>query len=108
MLRAGVGVPIDGVLVGGNSTLSTGSLTGESMPRAVSAGENVISGCVNLDGLLKVRTTKEFEDSTVSKILDLVENSTMKKSKAGHWDWRLLCLLFLWSWEGMRHGLHGS
>lgn len=82
VVRPGEKVPIDGVVVEGNSTLNTSSLTGESMPRAVSAGENVISGCVNLDGLLKVRTTKEFEDSTVSKILDLVENSTMKKSKA--------------------------
>lgn len=75
-------VPIDGEIVEGSSTLNTSALTGESIPREVKAGDAVISGCVNLSGLLKVRTTKEFGDSTVSKILDLVENSSMKKSRS--------------------------
>lgn len=75
-------IPLDGVIIEGTSSLNTASLTGESMPRDVGVGDEVISGCVNLSGLLKVRTTKEFGDSTVSKILDLVENSAMKKSKS--------------------------
>ncbi len=75
-------VPIDGVVVEGSSTLDTGALTGESLPRDVAAGDEIISGCINLTGLLKVQTTKEFGDSTVSKVLELVENSAMKKSKA--------------------------
>lgn len=75
-------VPIDGVVVEGSSTLDTGALTGESLPRDVAVGDEIISGCINLTGLLKVQTTKEFGDSTVSKVLELVENSAMKKSKA--------------------------
>ncbi len=75
-------VPIDGVVVEGCSTLDTGALTGESLPRDVAAGDEIISGCINLTGLLKVQTTKEFGDSTVSKVLELVENSAMKKSRA--------------------------
>lgn len=75
-------VPIDGVVVEGNSTLDTAALTGESVPRGVREGEDIISGCINLSGLLKVRTTREFDESTVSKILDLVENSSMKKSRS--------------------------
>ena len=75
-------VPIDGVVVEGTSTLNTSALTGESVPREITVDQDVISGCVNLTGLLKIRTTKEFGESTVSKILDLVENSSMKKSKS--------------------------
>ena len=74
--------PIDGVIVEGTSALNTAALTGESLPRDVQTGDEVISGCVNMTGLLKVRTTKEFGESTVSKILDLVENSSMKKARA--------------------------
>jgi len=81
IVQPGEKVPIDGVVVEGNSTLNTSALTGESVPRGVKAGEEVISGCVNLSGLLKIRTTKEFGESTVSRILDLVENSSMKKAK---------------------------
>ena len=75
-------VPIDGVIVEGNTTLNTGALTGESVPRDAKAGDDVISGCINMSGRIVVRTTKEFGESTVSKILDLVENSAMKKSKS--------------------------
>ncbi len=81
LVRPGEKIPIDGVIVEGNSTLNTSALTGESVPREVNAGEEVISGCVNLSGLLRIRTTKEFGESTVSKILDLVENSSMKKAR---------------------------
>lgn len=82
VIRPGEKIPIDGEVVEGTSTLNTSALTGESMPREVAQGGMVISGCVNLSGLLKVRTTKEFGESTVSKILDLVENSSMKKSRS--------------------------
>ena len=82
VVQPGERVPIDGVIVEGASALNTAALTGESLPRDVSAGDEVISGCVNMTGLLKVRTTKEFGESTVSKILDLVENSSMKKARA--------------------------
>ncbi len=82
VVRPGEKVPIDGVVVEGTSTLNTSALTGESVPREITVDQDVISGCVNLTGLLKVRTTKEFGESTVSKILDLVENSSMKKSKS--------------------------
>jgi len=75
-------VPIDGVVLEGTSTLDTGALTGESLPRDVAVGDEIIIGCINLTGLLKVKTTKEFGESTVSKVLELVENSAMKKSKA--------------------------
>lgn len=75
-------VPIDGVIVEGFSALNTSALTGESVPRDVSVGDEVISGCVNTSGMLKIRTTKEFGDSTVARILDLVENSSMKKSRS--------------------------
>ncbi len=81
VVRAGEKIPIDGVVVEGSSSLNTSALTGESIPREVGQGEEVVSGCVNLTGLLKIRTTKEFGESTVSKILDLVENSSMKKAK---------------------------
>ena len=81
VVQPGEKVPIDGVVEEGDSTLNTSALTGESVPREVRAGEEVISGCVNLTGLLRIRTTKEFGESTVSKILDLVENSSMKKAR---------------------------
>ena len=80
VVQPGERVPIDGIIVEGTSALNTAALTGESLPRDVRSGDEVISGCVNMTGLLKVRTTKEFGESTVSKILDLVENSSLKKS----------------------------
>ena len=82
VVQPGERVPIDGVIVEGTSALNTAALTGESLPRDVQTGDEVISGCVNMTGLLKARTTKEFGESTVSKILDLVENSSMKKARA--------------------------
>ena len=82
VVQPGERVPIDGIIVKGTSALNTAALTGESLPRDVRSGDEVISGCVNMTGLLKVRTTKEFGESTVSKILDLVENSSMKKARA--------------------------
>lgn len=82
VVQPGEKVPIDGVIVEGTTTLNTSALTGESVPRQAKPGDEVISGCVNLSGLLKIETTKEFEESTVSKILELVENSSMKKSKS--------------------------
>lgn len=82
IVRPGEKIPIDGIVREGSSTLNTSALTGESVPRTVGTGEVVISGCVNITGLLKIETTKEFGESTVSKILDLVENSSMKKARA--------------------------
>ena len=82
VVKPGEKLPIDGVVMEGNATLNTSALTGESMPREVTVGDEVISGCINMDGLLKIQTTKEFGDSTVSKILDLVENASSKKSKS--------------------------
>lgn len=81
VVRPGEKIPLDGVVEEGNSTLNTSALTGESVPREIREGEEVISGCVNITGLLKIRTSREFGESTVSKILDLVENSSMKKAK---------------------------
>ena len=82
VVEPGERVPIDGVILEGASTLNTAALTGESLPRDARAGDEIISGCVNISGLLRVRTTKEFGESTVSRILDLVENSSMKKARA--------------------------
>jgi Cd2+/Zn2+-exporting ATPase len=82
VVKPGEKIPIDGIVVSGESTLNTSALTGESLPRSVKVKDEVISGCVNLTGLLKIETTKEFGESTVSKILDLVENSSMKKSRS--------------------------
>ncbi|MCM1102632.1 MAG: cadmium-translocating P-type ATPase [Clostridium sp.] len=82
VVKPGEKLPIDGVITEGETTLNTSALTGESVPREAGEGDEVISGCVNLSGLIKVRTTKEFGESTVSKILDLVENSSMKKSRS--------------------------
>ena len=82
VVQPGEKIPIDGVIEEGNTTLNTSALTGESLPREVESGDEVISGCININGLLKIRTTKEFGESTVSKILDLVENASSRKSKA--------------------------
>lgn len=82
MVRPGEKVPIDGVIVEGTSTLNTSALTGESLPREVKEEDDVISGCINMTGVLRIRTTREFGESTVSKILDLVENSSSKKSRS--------------------------
>lgn len=82
VVKPGEKVPIDGIIIDGSSTLNTSALTGESVPRDAKCGDEIISGCINLSGVLKVRTTKEFGESTVSKILDLVENSSSKKSKS--------------------------
>lgn len=84
IIKAGEKIPLDGVVLEGSSSLDTAALTGEAVPRDVSSGDAVISGCINLSGLLRVRTTKEFGESTVSKILDLVESSGAKKAKAEH------------------------
>lgn len=82
VVKPGEKVPIDGIIIDGSSTLNTSALTGESVPRDAKCGDEIISGCINLSGVLKIRTTKEFGESTVSKILDLVENSSSKKSKS--------------------------
>lgn len=82
IVNPGEKVPIDGVITEGNTTLNTSALTGESVPRSAKCGDEVISGCINMTGVIKLKTTKEFGDSTVSKILDLVENSSMKKSRS--------------------------
>ena len=82
VVQPGEKVPIDGKVVEGSSSLNTSALTGESVPREVHVGDEIISGCVNLNGLIKIETSKEFGESTVSKILDLVENSSMKKSRS--------------------------
>ena len=82
VVQPGEKVPIDGIVTEGTSTLNTSALTGESVPREVTEGDEVISGCINLSGLLKIKTTKEFGESTVSKILDLVENASSKKSRS--------------------------
>ena len=81
-VQPGEKVPIDGVIVEGTSTLNTSALTGESLPRDAKAGDEIVSGCINMTGVLKIRTTKEFGESTVSKILDLVENASSRKSKS--------------------------
>ena len=82
VIRPGERIPLDGIFIEGASSLNTSALTGESLPRQVSVGDDIISGCVNIDGLLRVKVTKPFEESTVSKILDLVENSSLKKARA--------------------------
>lgn len=82
VVKPGEKVPIDGKIVDGNTSLDTSALTGESVPRTAKSGDEVISGCINLSGVIKIETTKEFEESTVSKILDLVENASSKKSKS--------------------------
>ena len=82
VVQPGEKVPIDGIIIKGNSTLNTSALTGESLPREVKPGDEVISGCINTSGVLKIQTTKEFGESTVSKILELVENSSSRKSRS--------------------------
>lgn len=82
VVKPGEKIPIDGIVAEGTSMIDTSALTGESVPRSVHEGEDVISGCVNLNGMLKIRTTKEFEESTVSKILELVENASSRKSRS--------------------------
>ena len=82
VVHPGERVPIDGVITEGNSSLNTSALTGESLPKEVKTGDEVISGCVNMTRVLKIQTTREFEESTVSKILELVENSSSRKSKS--------------------------
>ena len=82
VVQPGEKVPLDGIIVEGNSTLNTSALTGESLPKDAKAGDEIISGCINMTGVLKIRTTKEFGESTVSKILELVENSSSRKSKS--------------------------
>lgn len=82
IVQPGEKVPIDGVVIDGNSTLNTSALTGESLPRNVTAGDEIVSGCININGVLKIRTTKNFGDSTASKILDLVENASSRKSRS--------------------------
>ena len=82
VVQPGEKVPIDGVIIEGSSTLNTSALTGESLPREAKAGDEVISGCINMTGLLKIQTTREFGESTVSKILELVENSSSRKSRS--------------------------
>lgn len=81
-IKSGEKIPLDGIVIEGSSMLDTSSLTGESVPREVIVGDNILSGCINLGGLLKVKVTKKFEESTVNKILDLIENATSKKSKS--------------------------
>ena len=80
MVKAGERIPLDGKVVFGNSMVDTSALTGESVPRKVAEGDDIISGCVNGSGLLRVQVTKEFDDSTVAKILELVENASSKKA----------------------------
>lgn len=82
IVQPGEKVPLDGIVVEGKASLNTSALTGESIPRDVSEGSEIISGCINLDGVLKIKTTKEFDDSTVSKILDMVENASFRKAKS--------------------------
>ncbi len=82
LVQPGEKIPIDGVVIDGNSTLNTSALTGESVPRDIKTGEEVISGCINMTGMLRIQTTKEFGESTVSKILDLVENASSRKAKS--------------------------
>ena len=82
VVQPGEKVPLDGVIIDGASTLNTSALTGESLPRDAKTGDEIISGCINMTGVLKVRTTKEFGASTVSKILELVENSSSRKSRS--------------------------
>ena len=82
VVMPGEKIPIDGTIIEGNTTLNTSALTGESLPREAKEGDDVISGCINMTGVLKIRTTREFGESTVSKILELVENSSSRKSRS--------------------------
>ena len=102
IVRAGEKIPLDGIVTEGNTTLDTSALTGESKPKEIFEGENVVSGCINLTSVIKVKTTKTFDDSTVSKVLELVENSSMRKSNSEQFISRfakyytpIVCLLAL-------------
>ena len=111
IVQPGEKVPIDGIIVEGASSLNTSALTGESLPREAKTGDEVISGCVNMTGVLKIRTTREFGESTVSKILDLVENASSRKSRSATapWPWRWRrpwCVC--WRWACPRTGAPGS
>ena len=108
VVQLGEKVPIDGIVTEGVSTLNTAALTGESLPRDAKAGDAVISGCVNMTGVLKIRTTKEFGESTVSKILDLVENASSRKSRSENFIPVLRrstpppCAMRRWPWPSCR------
>ena len=111
VVQPGEKVPIDGVILEGSSTLNTSALTGESIPREAAAGDEIISGCINMTGLLKVKTTKEFGESTVSRILDLVENASSRKSRSEEFISRFariytpaVCYAAL-AWDGAPGGL---
>ena len=126
VVKPGEKVPIDGVIIEGTTTLNTSALTGESVPRDASEGDEVISGCINMTGVLRIKTTKEFGESTVSKILDMVENASSRKSRSENlfpslpnithrlyamvrWRWqcfRRLSGCFLWGFH--RNGEIGS
>ena len=97
--RPGREVPLDGKVVFGNSMVDTSALTGESVPRKVAEGDDIISGCVNGSGLLRVQVTKEFDDSTVAKILELVENASSKKAHVENFITRFARYYTLW-WYG--------
>ena len=101
VVQPGEKVPIDGVIVEGNSSLNTSALTGESLPRSAKAGDEIISGCINMTGVLKIKTTKEFDESTVSKILELIEESSSRKSRSENFISKICPLLYtgsmLWS-----------
>ena len=127
VVQPGEKVPIDGIVVEGSSTLNTSALTGESVPRDAKGGDEIISGCINMSGVLKIQTTKEFGESTVSKILDLVENASSQQIKIrelylqirkilyscsllrSSWRW-LFCLRWYgcFSWVCHRNGATGS
>ena len=103
LVRPGEKIPIDGVVIEGESFVDTAALTGESVPRKVSPGADVISGCVNGDTAIKIRTTKAYEDSTVSKILELVENASSKKSRMENFITRFACISSTnYSWNYVR------
>lgn len=125
VVQPGEKVPLDGVVTEGSSTLNTAALTGESLPRDAAVGDEVISGCVNMTGVLKIRTTKAFGESTVSKILELVENSSSHKSRSENfiskfaastpppsasalWCWRCCRRWCGWSWASAATGALGS
>ena len=108
VIQPGEKIPIDGLVVEGSSSLDTAALTGESLPRDVEPGQEVISGCINLTGLLKIQTTKNFEDSTVAKILDLVENASSRKARSEQFISRFArvytrwCAVPPWPWPSCR------
>ena len=115
VVKAGEKIPLDGIVTEGSSSVDTAALTGESLPRDVGPGSEVISGCVNLNGLLHVQVQKEFGDSTVAKILDLVENSSSKKkAKAEHFITRFARYYTLplylppWRWRSFLPSSQGS